>query len=371
MNEKLVLIISASAILNLSLIAILSWVRSKNNPANFWLGWMFFAIGIAILDNTFIFAGRGSIFLYHLGEFSNLSFGGLMITFADNFVYNNRKAIKFNWKLFIPTFTYLPFILLCFIQPHWAIDTIRASETDKMTIFGTIYNLIICGYSIGANVFLLWKYNQNRLEPETKNKRIKLINEFLWIMMILQSMAFIPFILKLDIDYIILYMPIMGQMFFVYVFFRMTYSIKFFENQMNTQITTENPIKYATLRLDDRKVEDIRLQIIDLMERKKSYLNSEYTLSDMSKELKILPNVLSMVINSKLNCSFNEYINTLRIKTAIELLNKAGKNNLTIEAIAYEAGFNNRTSFYKAFKKQTGKLPKEYLKKEQEMKAVV
>ncbi len=371
MNEKLVLIISASAILNLSLIAILSWVKSKENPANFWLGWMFFAASVAILDNTFIFADRGTILLYHLGVFSNLSFGGLLITFVDSFLHYDRKTIKFNWKLFIPTFTYLPFILLCIVQPHWATDTIRASETGKMTIFATIYNLIICGYSIGANVFLLWKYNQIRLKPETKNKRIKLINEFLWTIMILQSMAFIPFLLKLDIDYIILYMPIMGQLFFIYVFFKMTYSMKLFENQMNAQITTENPVKYAALKLDDQKIEEIRLSIIELMEKKKSYLNMDYTLSDMSKELKILPNLLSMVINSKLNCCFNEYINTLRIKTAIELLKKAGKNNLTIEAIAYESGFNNRTSFYKAFKKQTGKLPKEYLKKEKEMKEVV
>jgi AraC-like DNA-binding protein len=371
MNDKLILIISASAVLNLSLITILSWVKSKDKPANFWLGWMFFASCVAILDNTFIFADRGTILLYHLGLFSNLSFGGLLITFVDSFLHYDRKTIKFNWLLFIPTFTYVPFIILCFIQPYWATETIRASETGKMTIFATIYNLIICGYSIGANVYLLWKHNQIRMKPATKNKRTLLLNEFLWTIMILQSMAFIPFILKLNIDYIILYMPIMGQLFFVYVFFRMTYSMKLFENQDVSRSPAENAVKYAALKLDDRKVEDIRLQIIELMEKKKSYLNMDYTLSDMSKELKILPNLLSMVINSKLNCSFNEYINALRIKTAIELLNKAGKNNLTIEAIAYESGFNNRTSFYKAFKKQTGKLPKEYLQKEKELKEVV
>ena len=371
MNDKLILFISASAVLNLSLITILSWVKSKDKPANFWLGWMFFASSVAILDNTFIFVDRGTILLYHLGLFSNLSFGGLLITFVDSFLHYDRKTIIFNWKLFIPTFTYLPFIILCFIQPYWATETIRASEAGEMTIFATIYNLIICSYSIGANVYLLWKHNQFGIIPIIKDKRIKLLNEFLWTFMILQSMAFIPFLLKLDIDYIILYMPIMGQLFFVYVFFRMTYSMKLFEKQHVLQNTTENTVKYAALKLDDKKVEEIRLQIIELMDKKKSYLNAEYSLSDMSKELKILPNLLSMVINSKLNCCFNEFINALRIKTAIELLNKAGKNNLTIEAIAYESGFNNRTSFYKAFKKQTGKLPKEYLQKEKERKEVI
>ena len=91
----------------------------------------------------------------------------------------------------------------------------------------------------------------------------------------------------------------------------------------------------------------------------------------MAKELKVLPNQLSMVINSKLNCSFPEFVNSLRVKTAIELLDKANKHNMTIEAIAYESGFNNRTSFYNAFKKETGKLPSEYLRKDENEKIVV
>jgi len=34
----------------------------------------------------------------------------------------------------------------------------------------------------------------------------------------------------------------------------------------------------------------------------------------------------------------------------------------TLEAIASEAGFNNRNTFTAAFKKETGKSPSEYLK---------
>jgi AraC-like DNA-binding protein len=332
---------------------------------------MFFASTAAILDNTFIFAKSGNILLYYLGLASNLSFGGLIISVVESFLHPERKTIKFNWKLFIPTYTFLPFIILCIIEPLWATRTIQFAETGRMTIFGIIYNLIIVCYSLGSNIYLLSKHSQIRLRPESKNKQMILINEFLWTMMILQSMAFFPFLLNMDIQYVILYMPIFGQIFFIYVFFRMTYSMKLFEVQAISQVPVENAVKYAALKLDDQKVEDIRLQIIELMEKKKSYLNMDYTLSEMSKELKILPNLLSMVINSRLNCCFNEYINTLRIQTAIGLLNKAGKNNLTIEAIAYESGFNNRTSFYKAFKKQTGKLPKEYLQKEKERKDVV
>ncbi len=371
MDKKIVLIIAASAVLNLTLLTIFSWAKSKNKPANFWLGCMFFAASAAIFDNTFIFAHKGNIFLYHLGLAANLSFGALIISIVYSFLHPDRKTIDFNWKLFIPTYTYLPFLVLCIVQPHWSTDTIRLSEAGEMSIFGTIYNLIIVGYSIGANVYLLFKYGPKKLKSGFDITRHKRINEFLWILLILQLFAFIPFLLKLDIEYVILYMPVFGQIFFVYVFMRLSFSMNLFDYQSQNQINTENSVKYSTIKLDNNKAENIRLRIIELMEKEKSYLKIDYTLTDMSKELKVLPNLLSMVVNSKLNCSFPDYINTLRINNAIELLNKASKNNLTIEAIAYESGFNNRTSFYKAFKKQTGKLPKEYLKKVEQIKEVV
>ena len=68
-----------------------------------------------------------------------------------------------------------------------------------------------------------------------------------------------------------------------------------------------------------------------------------------------------MIINSHFNKSFPDFINCYRIKRAIDLL-KSENNRLTIEGVAFECGFGNRTSFYKAFKSETGKLPSEYLK---------
>ncbi|MPN36528.1 hypothetical protein SDC9_184037 [bioreactor metagenome] len=70
-----------------------------------------------------------------------------------------------------------------------------------------------------------------------------------------------------------------------------------------------------------------------------------------------------MVINTKFNTNFPDFINSYRVQYALNLLAVIEEKNLTIESIAYESGFSNRTSFYNAFKKQTGKLPSEYIKK--------
>lgn len=374
MPEKIVLIISAIAIFDLSLIGILSWVKSKKTPYYFWLGWMFIATAIAILDNTHIFVGKGTIILYHIALFLNLAWGAYLISFIQCLRHPSDNSIKINWKLFIPAFLYFPFFILTFFQPQWANDTISLAEAGKLTPFGMYYNFSICSYSIISNAFLLWQEYSRRKKLEISKTQHELIKEVLWIMLALQLLAFIPFIFKFDIEYIILYMPIFGQIFFLYIFIRMTFSPNSpFNSESLSEKYTENGIKYATIKLNEQGTEAILEKIHELMETKKPFLEFDYTLSQMAKDLKVSPNILSMIINSKLNNSFPDFINSFRVKMAIQLLEKSNKKNLTIEAIAYDSGFNNRTSFYNAFKKHTGKLPKEYLKneKETELKEVV
>ncbi|MFK7812937.1 MAG: helix-turn-helix domain-containing protein [Maribacter sp.] len=55
-------------------------------------------------------------------------------------------------------------------------------------------------------------------------------------------------------------------------------------------------------------------------------------------------------------------MNRYRIKDAKNLLMNNEKNGLTTTQIAYDVGFNNRASFYKAFKKFTEFNPSGYLK---------
>ncbi len=368
MNEKIVVLISGSAIFDLSLLAILSWFKSKQRPSNFWLGWMFFAAAAAILDNVFIYIGKGSIILYHLGLVLNVVWGGYLISFTNSLRNSYRKTITFDWRLFIPAYLYFPFFILTIIEPLWGNKTIQMAETGQMTIFGMFYNAIICLYTILSNVFLLRQEYSKKIRFNTTKLQKTRIKEILWVMLVLQLMAFVPFMFKFDVRYIILYMPIFGQIFFLYVFFRMTFSI---QSLFESNSATENVTKYAAIKIDGDKSDEIRERIIKYIECENPYLQTDFTLSEMAKNLNISSNIVSMVINSKLNCSFPEYINSLRVKTAIELLENVDKRNLTIEAISYECGFNNRTSFYKAFKKQTGKLPSDYIKNYDKNKVAV
>ncbi|KAB2844021.1 MAG: AraC family transcriptional regulator, partial [Melioribacteraceae bacterium] len=88
------------------------------------------------------------------------------------------------------------------------------------------------------------------------------------------------------------------------------------------------------------------------------------TIRELAENLNIHPNHLSQIINEKLGQNFFDFINSYRIKEAEKLLLKNGKK--TILEIAFEVGFNSKSTFNAAFKKHTGVTPTAYknLKKE-------
>ena len=90
------------------------------------------------------------------------------------------------------------------------------------------------------------------------------------------------------------------------------------------------------------------------------FLQCGFKLFDLSKEVNASPNTVSQVIKSNTGQNFRDFVNTHRIEEAKKRL-LSDSDKLTIEAIATEVGFNSRTSFYKAFQKNTGLTPKEYL----------
>jgi AraC-like DNA-binding protein len=67
---------------------------------------------------------------------------------------------------------------------------------------------------------------------------------------------------------------------------------------------------------------------------------------------------LNDCIKKSLKLNFKDFINSYRISYFKELV-KQDKNlkNFTIEALAHQAGFSSRSSFYLAYKKQEGIIP--------------
>ena len=71
---------------------------------------------------------------------------------------------------------------------------------------------------------------------------------------------------------------------------------------------------------------------------------------------------LSKTINDESGFSFSDYINSLRVEKAKQLLASEDFKEYTILSIGLECGFNSKSTFYLAFKKFTNTTPTDFRK---------
>lgn len=114
---------------------------------------------------------------------------------------------------------------------------------------------------------------------------------------------------------------------------------------------------------EDATIKQWKEKIITILENEKLYEDAELTLTQLSKKLSTNPSVLSKVINQGFQLNFNDFVNSYRINAVTEMLKAGEQKNQTLLGIAYDCGFNSKATFNRAFKKQTGLSPKEWMEK--------
>ncbi|PWK74174.1 AraC-like DNA-binding protein [Mucilaginibacter oryzae] len=111
---------------------------------------------------------------------------------------------------------------------------------------------------------------------------------------------------------------------------------------------------------DDQLIAPLKQALLQLLEVDKIYLDPELTLTGLAREMKTNHSVLSKVINTGFGMSFNDLINNYRVDEAKALIANGRLKDLTMLSIAFDAGFNSKATFNRAFKKQAGITPKQY-----------
>ena len=97
------------------------------------------------------------------------------------------------------------------------------------------------------------------------------------------------------------------------------------------------------------------------MQEEKLYLQPELNLSDIVNRLKTNISILSGVVNSAFGKNFNDFVNEYRVNEFKERIYLPENKNITLLGIAFDCGFNSKATFNRAFKKFTGKSPKDFL----------
>lgn len=136
-----------------------------------------------------------------------------------------------------------------------------------------------------------------------------------------------------------------------------------FPHQLLVSSSSENQKqKYESSKLGNTQKDKYIEKLQSYMIQNKPHLEPELTLAQLSEQIKIPNHYLSQVINEKLNINFLDFINKYRVEEAKEKLTDPKLSHYTILSIAYEAGFNAKSTFYAVFKKYTGMTPSQYRK---------
>ena len=121
--------------------------------------------------------------------------------------------------------------------------------------------------------------------------------------------------------------------------------------------------KYQKTRLSEKELKNIAFRLDVLMIEEKPFLDSELTLNDLAEKLKTSLHKLSQTINLHYKKNFFEYINSYRISEFKSKIEIPENQNIKIECLAYDCGFNSKSAFYAIFKRSENLTPSQYKNK--------
>jgi AraC-like DNA-binding protein len=118
--------------------------------------------------------------------------------------------------------------------------------------------------------------------------------------------------------------------------------------------------KYARSGLRDEQAEAYLTKLLQYMDEEKPYLEGDMTINDLSRKTGIPRHHITEVLNEKYHRNFFSFVNEYRIREVISRISDPKYQHYTILAIAFDAGFNSKSTFNTFFKTYTGKTPSAY-----------
>lgn len=121
--------------------------------------------------------------------------------------------------------------------------------------------------------------------------------------------------------------------------------------------------KYERSGLKEEDARKYLDRLLEYMEKEKPWLNGELSILDLSKALNISRHHLTQIINERLNKNFYMFVNEYRVREVIRKMKDPAYRHYTLLGIAFDSGFNSKSSFNTIFKNATGMTPSQYREK--------
>lgn len=124
--------------------------------------------------------------------------------------------------------------------------------------------------------------------------------------------------------------------------------------------------RYKTSALKPRKQRSHTEELLKIMEEEKPFLDPDMTVTKLAKRMNVPKEHISQIVNQRFRLNFNQFLNKYRIEEAKKKLLDPKESGFVVLKIAYDVGFNSKSTFNTAFKKFTGINPSQYREMHQE-----
>jgi AraC-like DNA-binding protein len=189
-------------------------------------------------------------------------------------------------------------------------------------------------------------------------KNLIIINMIVWIILFILVFLFSKYDLLIQIHNIILIAVSIAVFLLGYFgFLRTDVFITQFK-QIDKQIKSYPHKKKETTI--NPEVENQINALRSFMENEKPFLENKLTIKQLADMLELQPYQLSILLNDVLNKNFFDFVNEYRVEEVKKQM-KVNKT-YTLMGIAYDCGFNSKSSFNRIFKNVTGFTPSEFQK---------
>ena len=362
--------------LNLILFFVLFFFRKNNVLPNKILAFILVNPAISFIGNASILTGYIYEFPYYIFfvQANAFLFSPLVYIYI-NMLMNKKN--RWNNPLYIATG--ISMLLVGYFALEYGLMTkneqlnylarfVHEPYPTQMIILSTVF-IILQQIYFTASAIQVYNYRKsisNTLANFDKT-RVKFITSFIILIWTLNVVSLVLYSILPTMEVEYLYLPIVLTIIYFFIMYFVAHynsvftieSYQIFVTENTTPIAIETPTVKNNLH-DPDTIRAIASQIEDYLKNNEPFVNPDLTLEVLSKSMNLSPSKVSAAINSILGKTFYDLINEQRVEKSKILLKS--KTNYTIEAIAFESGFNSRASFYRAFKKYTGETPSDFVK---------
>lgn len=136
------------------------------------------------------------------------------------------------------------------------------------------------------------------------------------------------------------------------------YQIENLDRQLSEYLKGKAPVGQP---LEIYEANLLKQKLEETLIHQQSYLNQDLSLADLANLVDTTDKKLSTLLNQNMEINFYDFINSYRVAAFKEGVAEGKLDNLSIVGLALQCGFKSKSSFYRAFKKETGMSPSQFM----------